>query len=158
MMKTKNIKWIALSIFILGAIIMVVVAISSHPFFRSPKRIINDTLSFTPMGTYIDDVAMLVKNQTIIKNVEEWRTPTISYEWGYVSPGAPVPGWTSTPTSFGSSIVGYKSVMAYYKTHYNMYISVFWGFDEEGKLIDVFVTKNWDMIPFGEARRTGKVK
>ena len=144
--------WIVLSIIILGAIIMITVILPLHPLFRSPKRVLNDTLKLTPMGTHIDDVAAIVKSQTIIKNATESRAPIIRYDSGYVNPRGEVPGW---PTISGSrSIVGYKSITVAYRTHFYMYISIYWGFDEDGKLIDVFVAKDLDMLPRGSVRKT----
>jgi len=150
-MKTKKIKWIILSVIAIGGIIVVVIT-ASHPFFRSPKRIMSDTLKLTPMGMHIDDVAEIVKSRTIVKNVEEWREPTINYESGYVDPFGEVPGWPTTATSHGYSIVGHKSIRVYYSAYVG--ISIYWGFDEEGKLIDVLVSKNFDMIHGGHIRRT----
>ena len=154
MLKTNKI-WIVLSIIILVAIIMVTVIMSLHPLFRSPKRVLNDTLKLTPMGTHIDDVAAVVKSQTIIRNVTESRAPIIDYERGYVNPRlGEIPGWPSPPSLIDGAIVGYKSIKVSYRTHFNMYISICWGFDEDGKLIDVFVAKDLDMIQRGSARKT----
>jgi hypothetical protein len=114
----------------------------------------NDTLKLTPMGTHIDDVAAIVQGQTIIKNVTELTPPVISYDKGYANPRhEKVPGWLYSEDA-RSSIVGYKSVRVSYGTHFNTSISIRWGFDEDGKLIDVFVTKDFDMIQGGSVRKT----
>ena len=126
-----------------------------HPLLRSPKRVLNDTLKLTPMGTHIDNVVGLVDSQTIIDDIVEWREPLIYYDRGYISPGAAVPGWPVSEVG-RESIVGYKSVKVSYKTHYNTYISIYWGFDEDGKLIDVYVHKSFDMIQVRGARKTAK--
>ena len=146
--------WIVLSIIILGAIIMITVILPLHPLFRSPKRVLNDTLKLTPMGTHIDDVAAIVKSQTIIKNVIESHPPIIRYDSGYVNPRGEVPGWPTPPSLTSGAIVGYKSIEVAYRTHFYMYISIYWGFDEDGKLIDVFVAKDLDMLPRGSVRKT----
>ena len=154
MVKIKKI-WIVLSIIILGAIIMATVVMPLHPLFRSPKKIMNDTLGFTPMGTHIGDVVAIVNRQTIIKNVTESRPPIIRYDSGYVNPRTgEVPGWPSPKSSSSGAIVGYKSITVSYRTHFHMYISICWGFDEDGKLIDVFVAKDLDMIQRGSVRKT----
>jgi len=155
MTETKKIL-IALSIVVVGVTIMVTMIMPLHPLFRSPKRVLNDTLKLTPMGTHIDDVAALVESKTIIKNVTEWREPTIRYDSGYVNPNGEVPGWSTTVSPGNRSIVGHKSIEVSYKAHYNTYISIYWGFDEDGKLVDVFVDKNFDMIDGGGARRTAE--
>ena len=125
-----------------------------HPLLRSPKRVLSETLKLTPMGMHIDDVAAIVENQTIIKNITEPRPPIIDYESGYVDPFGEVPGWPNIVYPGNRSIVGYKSIEVSYKTHYNTYISIYWGFDDDGKLIDVYVHKSFDMIQVRGARKT----
>ncbi|MCL2158482.1 MAG: hypothetical protein FWH48_03650, partial [Oscillospiraceae bacterium] len=117
-------------------------------------RIMSDTLKLTPMGMHIDDVAEIVKSRTIVKNVEEWWKPRISYESGYLDPFGEVPGWPTIETPRIHTIVGHKSVMVHYNTYFGMSIDIYWGFDEEGKLIDVLVSKDFDMIHGGHIRRT----
>ena len=51
------------------------------------------------------------------------------------------------------STLGYKSIKVSYETHFNTYFGIYWGFDEDGKLIDVLVTKDLDMIQLASARR-----
>jgi len=148
-------KQLSLYILVLGAIIMITIIMPSHPLFRSPLRVLNDTLSITPMGTYIEDVATTVKNQTIIENVTEAYSPIIRYDNGYVNPkDGEVPGWPTTVAPGNRSIVGYQSIEVAYRTFFNTYISIYWGFDEDGKLIDVFVEKSLDMIQLGSVRKT----
>ena len=152
MRQTKKI--LIITTLTVGAIIIGTVMISLHPLFRSSERLLNDVIKIFPMGTHIDYVAAVVNKQTIIKNVTESRTPIIMYDSGYVNPRhEDVPGWFPTSTSAGHVIVGYKSIKASYKTHFNTYFGVYWGFDEDGKLIDVLVTKDLDMIQLASARR-----
>jgi len=106
------------------------------------------------MGTHIDDVAALVESQMIVENVTELRPHIIRHESGYVNPNGEVPGWPDTVYPGRRSIVGHKSVQVSYKTHYNTYFSIYWGFDENGKLIDVLVRKGYDMLQGGEARKS----
>ena len=143
-------------IIILGVLlIMTGINIFSHPLFRSSNSIMNDVIKLTPMGTHIDDVAEIVKNKKIIKGAEEYKPPTINYEEGYIDPDQrTVPGWPTLPDG-RTSIVGHKSVRVYYNTNtLNLYFGVFWGFDEEGKLVDIYVLKDLDMISLRRARRT----
>ena len=154
-MVMKKSKWIIFLAIIIGVIILITLVMPLHPFFRSPRRIMNDTLRLTPMGMHIDDVASIVQSQTIIRNVEEMRNPIIRYDRGYVSPNSMVPGWPVTEIGI-SSIVGHKSIQVAYSTHLGMSIGIYWGFDEDGKLIDVLVAKDWDMIHIGEIRRTAR--
>ena len=126
---------------------MASVILPLHPFFRSPKRVLNDTLKLTPLGTHIDDIVALVERQTIIKDMEEMRSPIISYDSGYVNPNGEVPGWPDTMHPGSRSIVGHKSVrVSYSGSPFNTYFSIFWGFSEDGYLIDVLVRKGFDMI------------
>jgi len=153
MAKTKKI-WVASSIITLGAFIMITVSMPLHPLFRSPKSVLNDTLKLTPMGTHIDEVAAIVKSQMIIKIVTESQPPIIDYESGYVNPNGVVPGWQTIISPGSRSIVGHKSVRVFYGSHFGLYISIYWGFDEDGKLIDILVVKDLDMIQLGSVRKT----
>ena len=153
MKQTKKI--LIITTLTIGAIIMGTVIISLHPLFRSSERVLNDVLKILPMGTHIDDVAAVVNKQSIIKNVKEMHAPIIKYDSWYVNPRhGEVPGWSSTSTSAGHVIVGYKSIKVSYKTYFNTFFAIYWGFDEDGKLIDVLVTKDLDMIELASARRT----
>ena len=145
MNKFKN-RLVIFSIISIGAIVLITVIITRHPLFRSPQKILADTLRITPMGMHIDDVVEIVTRQTIIRNVNEWRSPLIKYDSGYIDP--------SSRSTSKSSIVGHKSVRVSYKTHFNTYISIYWGFDEDGNLIDVLVDKSYDMIEVPRARMT----
>ena len=141
---------------ILGGVVIVVgIIIFSHPMFRTSKSVMKDILKLTPMGTHIDDVAKLVKNKTILEGVSS-RTPYVNYERGYANPYfGEIPGWPTSEIS-GYSIIGHKSVSVIYDAHPNIWVSfgLYWGFNEEGDLIDILVDKNWDMIGLGHVRRT----
>jgi hypothetical protein len=155
--KTKKRKWVILLIIFLGTIIMVTVILLFHPTFKSTKRILNETLKLTPIGMHIDDVVMLVENQMIIKDMEEMHPPIIYCDSGYINPSGEVLGWPDTVRPGNRSIAGHKSVEVAYKgSSADMYFSIFWGFNEDGYLIDVLVCKAFDMIQAGEARKTAK--
>ena len=154
-MKTKTkIILITLSVVVVGVTVLITVIMPLHPLFRSLERLSKDTLRLTPMGMHINDVAALVKRQMVIKNVTEWRHPIINNERGYVNPTTgEVAGWSSTPTSGSSAIVGHKSVTVIYGKKLTS-IEIYWGFDENGILVDVLVQKWFDKINLGGLRKT----
>ena len=58
-----------------------------------------------------------------------------------MSRGQLVPGW---PTVSGYSVIGEKSIsvlIGEYRTIFTTSVTVFWGFDENSKLIDIYVWK-----------------
>ncbi|MCL2122143.1 MAG: hypothetical protein FWH28_07840, partial [Clostridiales bacterium] len=59
MNKFKN-RLVILSTIIMGAIVVITVIIPWHPLFRSPQKILKDTVRITPMGMHIDDVVEIV--------------------------------------------------------------------------------------------------
>ena len=152
-----TVKRVLLIIIILGVVILAYVTIFSHPLLISPRRVASNVLKITPMGMHIDDVVDIVKTTHIVKGAEKSREPIINYEGGYLSPDDNVPGWPSSrPLGHGQSIVGHKSVSVAYCTHFHTYFSINWGFDEDGKLIDVCVNKALEMIELGTVRRTAE--
>jgi len=113
-----------------------------NPLRRSSENIRENILRLTPMGTDIHDVI------DVIKGREDWRVRYISFEGGFVRPGPPIPEWPVTETSAGHSVVGEQSIRvfigsyrAWYKFFLATFADIFWGFDEDGKLIYVYVWK-----------------
>ena len=123
---------------------------------RGPQFMINIyVLRLTPLGTHIDDVVEIVENN------DRWRIRNISYEWGFRHPRPDrVRGWPNDPvlppgwilSEWNNVIVGDKyirvdsgpywpaivpvPVIGFFMTTSS---SIFWGFDEDGKLIAVYV-------------------
>ncbi|MCL2109763.1 MAG: hypothetical protein FWH20_10510 [Oscillospiraceae bacterium] len=96
-------------------------------------------LILTPIGTDIDRVIKVTEGHLL------WDINSI-YERGYTYiNGRPSRGGTSKE----ENIIGVKSMEVYIGKYHMIFrsdVSVFYAFDEEGKLIDVAVLKEWDSI------------
>ena len=112
-----------------------------NPMRRTAPMIRNHILRHTPIGMCIEEVI------EVIENNERWGTPTVNRNNGFFHPGPSVPGWPICPIS-GSSIIGDQSVQTRPEI-YNVILfherrtRIFWGFDENGKLIEVFVSSSF---------------
>ena len=101
------------------------------PLLIEPSKYIREyLLELTPIGTSIEDVL-----EVIYKN-EEWRIDRINYEQGYIEE---------------TRIIGEKSIrvmIGEYKKSFDFYtaVEVSWGFDENSKLIDIYVRKDVDAL------------
>ena len=127
-----------LGILILGVIIIIIII---HPNPDPAEIIRNQVLEQTPKGMSMDDVL------EIIEANDEWKLHGVSYDGGFVLPYDPVPGWPTT--SDGQSIIGEKSIRARLEASYPMdrlffhtTVSIFWGFDKDEKLVEVYIWRN----------------
>ena len=109
-----------------------------NPVRRPRFMVRNHVLRLTPMGTHIDDAA------AIIEGIGGWRMARVNYERGFLLPAPSDP--------FGDA-VGYMSIRVWARPYWpgNLPIigllaqtstSIFWGFDADGKLTDVYVWKS----------------
>ena len=146
-----------LLIILLGIVIVTFIPMIFNPIRRPQKMVRNYILRLTPIGTHIDDV------EKFLRSKREWTVDYINYEMGYAHPGKPIPGWPvitrTIPgpdgpiTTRGTSIIGDKSIRGYlgeysawYTLGFHTTVSVFWGFDGDGKLIEVYVWKVVDIL------------
>ena len=121
---------IALIIVVLTNIIIEV----SNPLRRSAEEITEDILELTPIGTSMENVV------GVIESNKKW-------EWnGYI---APVGFLKQPPPPEECTYVGTQSIRAFigeYSDGFATTVTVFWGFDEDSKLIDVWVWKEKDSL------------
>jgi hypothetical protein len=112
------------------------------PYRRPTNMVKNHIFRITPIGTSIEDVIELTEIR------EDWRVRRIDLERGFIpgtfgrAPSEPDPniiviGEKSIIVSMGTYRAWYKWVP--FLLDWN--VSVFWGFDKDGKLIDVQVQK-----------------
>lgn len=132
--KIYTISTILIIIWIVSTIIL------SNPLRRSQNYIKNDILKITPIGTKMEDVI------NIIKDKRQWEIDYISYDHGYNRPGKPDP----SDIALGrETIVGEKSIRVFVGEYTNVFttsVTVFWGFDDNSRLIDVYVWKDTDSL------------
>ena len=158
----KTSKWvkkmmvICLIGFVLALVMLPYILMIPNPMRRPQAAATNYVLGLTPIGTHIDDVISIVENH------RDWTIERIDRERGFshprphLIPGWPndmvlPPGWILSESRTRSVIVGEQSIRVQAGRHWpfnaplpfgllmETIVSVFWGFDEDGKLIEVYV-------------------
>jgi len=125
-MKKKIVIFILLVISIV--IIVLVIRMLSNPLRKSEEDMRETILELTPIGMSMDDVIKVIEDK------DEWKLRHIWHEYGY--------------RDYSQGEIGVKSIRVYLG-EYNLSttgVSVFWGFDENSKLIDVYVLKESDAL------------
>ena len=108
------------------------------PMRRPESMSTNYVLRLTPIGMDMEEVIKIVENH------RNWSIAWISYERGFPHPRI---------VSAGTYIVGDKSMRVNMRSFWpanmplvglfmEMIVSIFFGFDEDGKLTDVYVWKS----------------
>jgi uncharacterized SAM-binding protein YcdF (DUF218 family) len=132
MKKTKKRKWIILSIIVLGVISMIIVVpFINNPLQKSPNRIRDDILKITPVGLSMDEVRTVIGEQN-------WRVAEGSSEHGYRNHNHPA--GQRVGVKYIGADVGKSRFLFFFQT-----VRVYWGFDENDKLIDVYAVKHLDI-------------
>jgi len=138
-MKKKKIILVFLSV-IVALVILV-------PMFTTPMRRPHSVLRWqilrsTPIGTGMDDVIEFVEREY------GWGSPGVSFDYGFaqISPGSrrPPPAHLGFPDHPRVGVMSVSSYMGSYRNWFMFFVTsvtVFWGFDEDGKLIDVYIWK-----------------
>ena len=112
---------------------------ASPPSLKPGKSTVEDILYYTPIGTDMEDAIDIIKKRLNSKLGIHY----IDYNYGYALSGNP--SWAFTPDDI---IIGSKSIRGYFRIITKGYFfdrshsskeQIFWGFDEEGKLIDVYI-------------------
>ena len=113
---------LGLFVVILGVI---AVTYATNPLRKSEEEIKANILKLTPIGTSMDDVI------NVIESNESWG-------WeGYISPNG-------FPVDVSGDPIGEKSIsviLGSYRNIFKTYVLSRWVFDENSKLIEVFVNK-----------------
>jgi len=131
---------INISIAILVVILSIVLGSLLSPLRRSDERIKADMLKLTPIGMSMEDA------KAIIENNDKWKVRHI-LDGGYTySAGVPI-----GPHQGGDSLPGVRvgvTTMEVDIGFYNFFvfifkeeISIFYGFDEDSKLVDIAVRR-----------------
>jgi len=142
MKKRRKLKVILLSTLTI-IMLATVMPMLTTPIRRPTNMVRRYILRITPIGTNINDVI------TIIENRGDWGTHSVDLERGFI------PGSGARPPlepDLRITVIGDMSIrvrIGGYRAWYKMLflsvtdIGVFWGFDEDGNLIDVHVRKIW---------------
>ena len=123
-MKSRVVKGCLTAIVAGVAFVLVVGTVYINPFglLRSEESLRSWMLRITPIGMNMEEVI------GVIEEKNNWRIMSRSYEYGYTDAGYPPVGEKHIIADLG------KGGIFWYK-----YAS--WGFDADGILIDVYVSK-----------------
>jgi hypothetical protein len=131
----KYMIFILISIILI--ILMAVMIVLSNPHRKSEERIRKAMLELTPIGTSMENVIKLIESH------KKWKIKKTSYEHGYG-----IDKW-GTPGENRNIYIGVKSIKVYlgcYGIIINTSVTVYWGFDEDGNLIDIAVRKDKNVL------------
>ncbi len=123
----KTIVYIILALLVI-ALGIVVISCSSNPLRKSEADIKTTILESTPIGMDIDDALSVIENNG-------WTTAGINHSRGV----------SSAEIQHLNENVGSKSIKAdigRYTTFFETKVSAWWAFDDDSKLVDVFVRKD----------------
>lgn len=136
-MRTKTILFLSTPLLIIFMII-----IYSNSLLCSEDRIRANLLRHTPIGTDMDDAIKFIKNN------KNWEIDHISNESGYTlrwgRPEEPSPDDIALGRTIGKQSI--RITIGEYKIIFITSVVVFWGFDENSKLIDLHVRKDVDAL------------
>lgn len=121
----KIILLILVLLVVIGTIMLI-----TNPLLRSEEKIRGKLLDSTPIGTKMDDVIKFIESN------KKWKVAWISYEHGF-----------NHQRLIPRKIIGEKSIrveMGEYRFFLTASVTVFWGFDENSELVDIWVWKTTD--------------
>ena len=140
----KEIIFKFITLFILALIILTVKILPDIIWYKTYEHIpapllvesteyIRETLlDFTPIGMNKEDVIKIIKDN------EEWKV-NVNHDYGYSASGYTV-GKTSA-----SAMIGEYRITKSFGIGMTA-VTVYWGFDEDSKLVDIYVSKCTDAI------------
>jgi len=114
---------------LLATAVVFALVILLHPLMKPAALIRADMLRRTPIGTSMEEVVGIVE-----KNVERKG-------WNVYYNGVNDRGYVHPDTS---EVIGTQSIDVYlgsYREFWEVGVSAYWAFDDDGKLIDVYVGK-----------------
>lgn len=134
--KKRIIKYILLALLIILVLLTIIVIL--NPLRRTEKNIRKKLLESTPVGTEMEEVIEYIESRN--KCEIQYISDTHGY---YVHNGSP-----SEYSKYGIKI-GDQSVRIYLGDYYNPFcvsVIAFYGFDSDGKLVDISVRKDIDSL------------
>jgi len=128
----KKDRWVLVLVggFFLGLTLAYTIPMIDNPIRRPSTIALNYVLRITPVGTHIDDVIGIVENH------RDWRIRDINRERGFFHPLPPAPS---------SSIVGEQSIIVHLQYIFIVVVgvSIFYAFDADGYLTEVYMRRSW---------------
>ena len=110
-----------------------------NPMRRPQEMARNYILQLTPLGTSIEDVVEIMERNGY------GRLNVRDFGFSPITTAAPPPQGQPDVPRIGvkSASIGMGRYLAWYRWFHFTEVGVRWGFDEDGKLIDVHVRKVW---------------
>ncbi|MDD4689884.1 MAG: hypothetical protein PHE51_09095 [Eubacteriales bacterium] len=124
MRKTIIYTLLALLIIVLG---VAIISYASNPLRKSEEQIRESMLKLTPIGTSMDEVTKVIEDK-------KWEITWVKHDHN-----------NEYTDLSGDFIVGAKSIKATvgsYRKFFIVYVEVYWGFDENDKLIAIEIRKD----------------
>jgi hypothetical protein len=123
-------------VFILG---LISIKIITNPLRKTVYKIREDLLRMMPMGTEMDDVIKYIEG-------EKWEIDWINYEQGFYYRSN-----IGNTISLGGEdrTIGDKSMyvtLGKYNNPFETYVIVYFGFNKDGKLIEIWVLKETEVL------------
>lgn len=123
-------KFNKIFVIVLIGLVGLVFLVFSSPLRQSEERIREDILMMTPLGSKFEYVLSILSK-------EKWEIRYVSESKGFYHQGVIPPKG-----------VGDKSIKAFLGSYqglpFKASVVVYWGFDADGKLIDIWVWKTWN--------------
>lgn len=117
----------------LSALTLIVAAAALNPLRKPEKKIEAALLEMTPIGSKDSDVRSIVEQKG-------WLDPKYGGTTGFLKQETGKPDQTVGKTSIRGHLGAYRGFPVPLRTD----VTAFWAFDEENRLIDVWVWKTTD--------------
>lgn len=148
--ETMIIKRIRVILLLLICLVLVtIIQLLVNPMRRPVSSARNHLLRHTPIGTDMQDVIAFIDSRS------DWEIGFICHERGFRHPNPGfIPGQFTDEELRNPIVIGNQSIrvfagryLAWYKLMFLVPtdVSIFWGFDEDGKLIEIHVWKTYDI-------------
>jgi len=126
-------KMITVIVLVFVIVLVVISFLSASP--RLPSNILRRRLlCSTPMGTSMTDVRKFLVEKRLIINPNGELNGGIPYSWAKMKPH---------PKRVSSKCV-YTTLGWYTGIPFRVGVQVFWGFDDQSRLVDIWVRKGYD--------------
>ena len=102
-----------------------------NPLRQEPEQIKESILEQTPIGMSMDEAVEVLEAFSVDKN---WIKMKVNNDRGFYRPGT-----VSTSMPVGKKSI--EATIGKYRNFFETYIYVWWAFDENSELIEVFVRK-----------------
>ena len=144
MKKVLCVFGIVLTVFaaiIITIAVMVHVSLTRHPFLRQTEEEIRAyMLELTPVGMSMDEARIVLEQRFRVEAWDSWSMDYLNGVWRSFDPRI---------HAYRPPHIGVKSInleLGSYRRDFNLLSHTFvyagWGFDENGKLVDVYVSKS----------------